>query len=436
MVTPLNPLRKLPPPANFKKGDVLVVFGELFARGYANGIVEEAQKHGMKVIYSTVGRRDDQEKLRPLTPEELAEKDQPLINVPLEAGFDMEPSKSGVRPIDQLANKKLSEWNSVQMNFKQIEESRLSGIESFRGRVRAYLQELEKHIPHGANVVFAHTMAGGVPRAKIVMPAMNRVFKGSGDRFASSEEFWNTDMGRFCAQSFEEVTANTLRHLIDLSTQLREKIQAQGGKVSYTAYGYHGTEILIEGEYRWQSYSPYLQGFAKILLENIAQEYWQKGIKVTVFNAPEILTNSSSIFLGVEVSLYPLMGALRKEASRHPRIAEILRKCQSVLKEDFTLDEVLEYTDEYFTSETIGVEWSRFNVWPQHNGAEQMALMRETSTGLIEMHRDAKNLLTAELSEVVFRACGEIMLAEAANPQAPVWWLGHDIVAKQTATQS
>jgi hypothetical protein len=65
-VTPLIPLRNLPQKAQFKKGDVLVVFGELFQRGYANGIVDEAERAGLKVIYSTVGRRDNDGKLRPL----------------------------------------------------------------------------------------------------------------------------------------------------------------------------------------------------------------------------------------------------------------------------------------------------------------------------------------------------------------------------------
>lgn len=435
MSTKFSPMRTLPAATDFKSGDVLVVFGELFSRGYANGIVEEAQKRGMTVIYSTVGRRDGDNQLRPLTAEEISEKAQPLINIPLEAGFDMEPAKSGTSPIDQLKGKKLSEWDKVPMNFQEIEESRAAGIESFRSRVQTYMAELEKHIPDGANVVFAHTMAGGVPRAKIVMPAMNRVFKGSGDRFASSEAFWKSDMGRFCEASFEEVTANTLRHLIDLSGPIRERVERSGGKVSYTAYGYHGTDILIGGEYRWQSYSPYLQGFAKVQLEKIAAEYWDKGIKATVFNAPEILTSSSSIFLGVEVSLYPLLGALKKEAPDHPGIQKILEKCSQVLKPDHSLDEVMAYTDKYFSADIIAKDWSHFERWPQHNGLEQMNHMRGTSSGLIDMHVDPKNLLTAELSEVVFRACGEIMLAEAAHPQKPVWWLGHDIVAKQTATQ-
>ena len=70
----MTPLRTLPVKAQFKRGDVLVVFGELFTRGYANGIVDEAERAGLKVIYSTVGRRDADGKLRALNEEELKTK--------------------------------------------------------------------------------------------------------------------------------------------------------------------------------------------------------------------------------------------------------------------------------------------------------------------------------------------------------------------------
>ena len=100
-----------------------------------------------------------------------------------------------------------------------------------------------------------------------------------------------------------------------------------GGKTAYVAYGYHGTEILIRGEYRWQSYSPYLQGFAKLQLEKIAEDAFKNGTSACVFNAPEILTNSSSIFLGVEVALYPLLGALKRQAPDHPYTRDILERC-------------------------------------------------------------------------------------------------------------
>ena len=104
-----EPLRQVNPVSGYGENDVLVIFGEVFARGYVNGLIDEAKKAGMKVIYGTVGRRDENEQLRPLTAEELATKDQPLVNVPLECGFDLAKSSKGVSPCDQLKGLKLSE---------------------------------------------------------------------------------------------------------------------------------------------------------------------------------------------------------------------------------------------------------------------------------------------------------------------------------------
>jgi len=428
-----QPLRQVNPTSGYGKKDVLVIFGEVFARGYVNGLIDEAKKAGMKVIYGTVGRRGENDVLRPLNAEELAQKDQPLINVPLECGFDLAKSKKGVTPCDQLKGIKLSEWGTAQMDFAQVEESRKAGRDDFRKRVSQYLVELQKQIPAGANVLVAHTMAGGVPRAKIIMPVMNRVFKGHGDRYASSEEFWTGPLGRFCAQSFMDVTANSLGDLIELSAGLRDKVKSGGGHVSYVAYGYHGTEILIGGKYAWQSYAPYLQGFAKIELENIATRAFKDGVKVCVFNAPEILTNSSSIFLGVEVALYPLLGAFKKDAASHPITKKLTSDCAALLKPEHSLEEILKITDDYFRSDIILGRWTKYEQWPQHNGPEQMELMRTTSERIIDMHKDDKQLLTATLSEIVFKACGKGMLFEGMNPRQPVWWIGHDYVVKASA---
>ena len=117
----IEAMREVPSLAPYKKGDVMVVFGELFSRGYANGIVDEAQRHGMKVIHTTVGRREGAE-LRPLNADELAEKPQPFINVPLEAGFDMEPDSKGVTPCDQLKGYKMSQWQDIKFDWNSIEE--------------------------------------------------------------------------------------------------------------------------------------------------------------------------------------------------------------------------------------------------------------------------------------------------------------------------
>jgi len=427
-----QPLREIPARPGYNDKDVLVIFGEVFARGYVNGLIDEAKKAGMKVIYSTVGRRDENENLRALTAEELQSKDQPLINIPLECGFDLTKSSKGLSPTDQLKGLKLSEWSQAQLDFEQVEESRRLGREDFRKRVSRYLEELEKMIPKGSNVLFAHTMAGGVPRAKIILPVMNRVFKGHGERYAASQEFWQGTLGRFCEMSFMDVTANSLADLIELSSHLRERIQKSGGKASYVAFGYHGTEILIDGKYQWQSYSPYLQGFAKVELENIARRAKQDGISACVFNAPEILTNSSSIFLGVEIALYPLLGAFKKEAPNHPVTQALIKDCEALLKPEHSLDEILKLTNDYFTSDIILKRWTKYVQWPQHNGPEQMQLMRTTSERIIEMHKDEKQLLTARLSEIVFNACGRAMLCEGMNPRQSTWWVGHDLVARLT----
>src|SRR5512139_4231458 len=105
-MTALTPLRDIPQSNIFRKGDVFVLFGELFGRGYANGLVNEARKAGMTIVGITVGRRDENNALRPLNAEELAEAEANLggriINIPLEAGFDMEPAVDGQSYTDIL----------------------------------------------------------------------------------------------------------------------------------------------------------------------------------------------------------------------------------------------------------------------------------------------------------------------------------------------
>ncbi len=427
MPTP-NFLKKIPAISPYKKGDVLVLFGELFQRGYANGLVEEAEKRGMTVVHATVGRREHGS-LRPLNADESAKIPRPFINIPLEAGFDMEPDSNGMTPIDQLKDVKLSEWESAKINFSSIEESRGKAVTRFRKNASEFMQELESLIPEGANVLFAHLMAGGVPRTKIVMPLMNRTCKGSGDRYLSSEQFWKSDIGRLCEINFKEVTAETMRHLLEVSTPLRQKIESKGGHVSYTGYGYHGTEVLIEGQYRWQTYTPYIQGWAKIELENIATEFSKKGVHVCIYNCPEILTNSSSIFQGVEVSLYPLIGAIQKECGKSSEAMKILADCNVLLKENIHFEDIQKTTDRYFNLPEIK-DHCHFEKWPQHSTKAQLEIMLQTSDHLISLHADEKKLISSELSEVVFKSCGFIMLHDSWKPSGPTAWIGHDLVAR------
>ena len=66
-------LTEIPQNNLYRKGDVFVLFGELFGRGYVTGLLDQAKKAGMEIIGITVGRRDENNKLRPLTEEELAQ---------------------------------------------------------------------------------------------------------------------------------------------------------------------------------------------------------------------------------------------------------------------------------------------------------------------------------------------------------------------------
>lgn len=425
---PYSFLKKKPELSPYKKNDVLVLFGELFQRGYANGLVEEAESRGMTIVRATVGRRENGN-LRALTAEEAQNIPKPFINIPLEAGFDLEPDSNGISPVDQLKEVKLSDWESAKLDFAALEDSRQKAIARFRQNVQAFLQELEVHIPAGANVVFAHLMAGGVPRTKIVMPLMNRAFKGTGERYLASETLWNSDIGKLCSMSFKEVTADTLRHLLELSAPLRQKLEGQGSHVAYTAYGYHGTEVLINNEYRWQTYTPYIQGWAKLELEKIAIDAHKKGINVCVYNCPEILTNSSSIFQGVEVSLYSLAKAIEKEAGNSATAKKILAECKALLKDQVGPNEIMHIVDNFFNLPEIK-EHCVFEKWPQHSSKQQLEIMLKTSDDLIALHKDGKKLITFELSEVVFKSCGYVMLHDSWKPQYPVTWIGHDIVAR------
>ena len=436
-MTRYNPMRELPAPAGYTTGDVLVLFGELFGRGYANGIVEEAKKRGMTVIGTTVGRRASDGKLRPLNSAELAEAEALLggtiVNVPLEAGFDMTEDDGGRSPIEQIKRVKPDAWDTVSIDWGGIEQSRRNGVSRFTDAVARLAAVLEKRIPPGANVLFVHSMAGGMPRARVYMPLFNRVFKGQGERFLSSESFWNSELGKLCALNFDEVTADTFRHLIDATASLRERTAAGGGRISYAAYGYHGTEVLINGTYTWQSYIPYLPGWSKMRLEDVASAARQRGIEATVFNSPEIQTNSSALFLGVEISLYPLLAALEREggAVYHAISAE----CQALLKEGVTLEKLLAGANAYLGSHLIA-GFRDFDGWPQHNTLEQAEYMLDCATELLGMNANPREIVCAVLSRAVFTGVGRLMIDASWHAAAPVFWLNHDIIAQRLGAQA
>ncbi|MDH2916547.1 MAG: hypothetical protein PXX77_06670 [Gallionella sp.] len=427
------PLRDVPQSNIFRKGDVFVLFGELFGRGYANGLVNEARKAGMTIVGITVGRRDDNNTLRPLTAEELAAAETNLggriINVPLMAGFDLDAPAGEPTPTDLLANMTLKSWQDDKLDWAHIEKCRTVGVQRFKDSVAKVMAELDGMIPNGANAFFAHTMAGGIPKVKVFLAIANRIYKGRGERFMSSSALLNSDLGKLILMNFDEVTANSFQYLIEGSAAIRARLEKSGGQVRYTAYGYHGTEILIDGRYQWQTYTSYTQGKAKMRLESIAEAAWEQGIKATCYNCPEIRTNSSDIFVGVELSLFPLLKALKQEGGGAWAETQ-WQACRDVLQEGQTLEGLLKTIDAYNDS-AVMAGFRNFAAWPMPNSPELADVMIGTSDDITKMHKSRDALVTDVLSSLVLEGTGPLMFHESSNPSGPVLWLNHDVIAKQ-----
>ena len=432
-MTSLNSLKQLPQTNIFRKGDVFVLFGELFGRGYASGLVNEARRAGMQIVGITVGRRDENNALRALNAEELAEAEAGLggkiINVPLMAGFDLDAPAGEPTPTDLLGEMTLKTWMDDKLDWAHIDKCRAVGIQRFQDSVAEVMATLDGMIADGRNVYFAHTMAGGIPKAKVFLAIANRIYKGRGDRFMSSEVLLNSDLGKLILQNFDEVSANSFQHLIAGSAAIRTRIEASGGQVRYSAYGYHGTEILIDDRYQWQTYSSYTQGKAKMRLERIAQDAWAAGIKATVYNCPEIRSNSSDIFVGVELPLISLLHALKKENGGAWAEAQ-WQACRDLLSDGITLEDLLQKIADFQGSEVMR-GFRNFEAWPMPNSPELAEIMIGTSTDIVAMHKDRKALVTDLLSTLVLDATGPLLFGESSAPAGPVLWLNHDIIARQ-----
>ncbi|WP_313618407.1 enoyl-acyl carrier protein reductase FabMG [Agrobacterium sp.] len=424
---------QLPENKLFKSGDVFVLFGELFGRGYATGLLDEARNAGMKIVGITVGRRNEDNSLRPLDAEELAAAEQRLggkiINIPLMAGFDLDAPEGGKTPTDLLSGMTIGSWEQDKLDWNYVAKCREVGTKRFTDALQKVMAELDGMIGEGQNVFFAHTMAGGIPKAKVFLVLANRIYKGTGARHMSSQALLESDLGKLILQNFDAVSADTFGHLIEFSAAIRQRVEAAGSQVRYTAYGYHGAEILIDGQYRWQTYTNYTQGYAKMRLEGIAEKAWGEGIKATVYNCPEIRTNSSDVFTGIELPLIPLLSALKKEGGAEWAESQ-WQACQALLVDGATLDDVMDKIHTMQASDVM-TPFYNFAAWPMPNSQAQADLTISTSHDISQMHRDAKALISDHLSALVVESTGQLIFRSSTAPTGPVQWLNHDIVAKQ-----
>jgi hypothetical protein len=188
--------------------------------------------------------------------------------------------------------------------------------------------------------------------------------------------------------------------------------------------------VLVGGRFTWQSYVPYLQGWAKLLLERLAEEAWSEGVRCTVFNSPEIWTNSSAIFLGVEVSLYPLLRALDDAGPDAPAAIAARAHARAALRQGATVEDLLARAEEYLAGPAVA-PLRQLAAWPQHTTRDQLEAMLAASDALMAMSADPKAPVCGALSPAVFAGVGRLIFDASWDPPAPVLWLNHDVVARR-----
>ena len=207
----------------------------------------------------------------------------------------------------------LKTWQDDKLDWAHIEKCREVGVKRFKDSVAEVMAQLNGMIPDGRNVFFAHTMAGGIPKVKVFLAIANRIYKGRGERFLSSQTLLDSDLGKLILKNFDEVTANTFQHLIDGSAAIRARMEASAARFATrptvtTAPRFSSTTITSG---RPTPTTP--RGWPRCGWSALPRRRGSKGIKATVYNCPEIRTNSSDIFAGVELSLFLLLKALKKE---------------------------------------------------------------------------------------------------------------------------
>ncbi|MGB0129023.1 MAG: hypothetical protein WBP72_15390, partial [Rhodocyclaceae bacterium] len=186
---------------------------------------------------------------------------------------------------------------------------------------------------------------------------------------------------------------------------------------------------LIGEQYHWQTYTNYTQGRAKMRLERIAHAAWAEGIKATVYNCPEIRTNSSDIFAGVELPLILLLKALKKENGGEWAEAQ-WHACRDLLTDDHSVEAVLQKVSDFHES-AVMQGFRDFAAWPMPNSLALADLMIPMSNAIVKMHKDRNALITDLLSRLVIEASGPLIFLDSSDPAGPVLWLNHDIIARQ-----
>ncbi len=153
-------------------------------------------------------------------------------------------------------------------------------------------------------------------------------------------------------------------------------------------------------------------------LERIAEDAWATGVKATVYSCPEIRTNSSDVFTGIELPLIPLLLALRKENGGRWAEEQWLA-CQRLLADGVTMDDVFRKITAMQASDVMRPFYD-FSAWPMANSQAQADLTIGTSNEITAMHRGTKVMISDHLSGLVVEATGQLIFGESSNPSGPV----------------
>jgi hypothetical protein len=86
------------------------------------------------------------------------------------AGFDMDAPAGEQNPTEMLSGVTLKSWQEDKLDWDKIEACRQAGVSRFTSSAQQAMAEIDKLVPDGANVFFAHTMAGGIPRSRPSWP--------------------------------------------------------------------------------------------------------------------------------------------------------------------------------------------------------------------------------------------------------------------------
>ncbi len=116
-----------------------------------------------------------------------------------------------------------------------------------------------------------------------------RIYKGTGDpphvvADLARPVIWENSSCRILTTSPQTPFAISLIS----ARRFAERVEASGGQIRlYRPIGYHGSAILIDGSYRWQTYTNYTQGYAKMRLEGIAEKPGRKASRQLSITVPK-----------------------------------------------------------------------------------------------------------------------------------------------------